>query len=289
MQKLSARRHFRYEQDFCNVTTNSIKGGYPVHLHDYTEITITVSGTAIHNYAGKEYQIKCGDVFVISGDIAHSFHSVSPDFLIHNVMYRPDKVAFPSEYIQKLPGYQALFIIEPTHRDSARAWLSLNEVQLARTVEIVHKLDEELKTREIGFEGLTYAWLLELLITLSRYYTFSTSEKAGGFLKLGETIAWLETNYHKEFDLDYLSRKAGMSERHFLRMFKKSFKTSPLQYVMNLRIRHACKLLDSGKVNISEAAHATGFEDSNYFSRQFRRFTGLSPRDYLRRISGPRS
>lgn len=60
---------------------------------------------------------------------------------------------------------------------------------------------------------------------------------------------------------------------------------SPLQYVLHLRINYACRELQETRRGITEIAYDSGFEDSNYFSRTFRKFIGMTPREYRLRNS----
>ena len=62
--------------------------------------------------------------------------------------------------------------------------------------------------------------------------------------------------------------------------FKKINKVTPAQYLINLRITNAVELLIGSNKNITEIANAVGIEDSLYFSRLFKRHTGVSPSDY---------
>ncbi len=71
--------------------------------------------------------------------------------------------------------------------------------------------------------------------------------------------------------------------RNFLRAFESTMGFPPITYLIRLRIRQACKLLQRSDQSITEIAMAVGFSDSNYFSRQFRMLTGSSPREYRNR------
>jgi AraC-like DNA-binding protein len=73
-----------------------------------------------------------------------------------------------------------------------------------------------------------------------------------------------------------------MSECTFLRKFREATGFSPTDYLLRSRIRRAEELLARRKLSITEVAARCGFEDSNYFSRQFRRVTGVSPRAHRR-------
>jgi transcriptional regulator GlxA family with amidase domain len=76
---------------------------------------------------------------------------------------------------------------------------------------------------------------------------------------------------------------SGMSRRNFLRAFESTMGCPPITYLIRLRIRRASELLQQHESSITEIAMAVGFNDSNYFSRQFRAVTGESPRNYRRR------
>ena len=66
-----------------------------------------------------------------------------------------------------------------------------------------------------------------------------------------------------------------MSENQFLRRFRRAFDTSPLQYLLDLRMKHACALLEESDLSIAQIASSTGFYDSNYFLKLYKRKFGL--------------
>ncbi len=84
-----------------------------------------------------------------------------------------------------------------------------------------------------------------------------------------------------------LARVAGLSPYHFLRTFRAQIGMTPHAYLVQLRIERGRTLLGSG-VPIAEAAIEAGFADQSHFTRQFKRFTGVTPGNYLARrpVSG---
>ena len=78
-----------------------------------------------------------------------------------------------------------------------------------------------------------------------------------------------------------------MSKSNFLRVFRKATGLTPVEYLTNIRIQESMRLLTGTDFSMSEIASRVGFCDSNYFSRQFRRILGLTPRAY-RKIHAPR-
>ena len=77
-----------------------------------------------------------------------------------------------------------------------------------------------------------------------------------------------------------------MSRRSFLRAFQAATGTSPLAWLISQRIHRACQVLRHTDRSITEIAFDVGFNDSNYFTRQFRKVTGFSPRAYRLRQGG---
>lgn len=83
--------------------------------------------------------------------------------------------------------------------------------------------------------------------------------------------------------LPAMARAAGLSRFHFLRRFKRATGTTPWRYLTDLRLARAKNLLIDPACGIAEAAAAAGFTDPAYFSRLFRKRTGISPRAYRNR------
>ena len=71
-----------------------------------------------------------------------------------------------------------------------------------------------------------------------------------------------------------------MAPSTLLPVFKKVTGYSPIDYLLHVRLAKAGELLLKTSIPVSEIASDCGFNDSNYFSRQFRKTYGLSPRDY---------
>jgi YesN/AraC family two-component response regulator len=55
---------------------------------------------------------------------------------------------------------------------------------------------------------------------------------------------------------------------------------SPIEYILNEKIKHAKKLLKNPKIHVNEVSYATGFEDCNYFIRLFKKYEGVTPKQY---------
>ena len=67
---------------------------------------------------------------------------------------------------------------------------------------------------------------------------------------------------------------------YFIRYFKEATGLSPMEYISNLRIEHAKRMLQTEEMAIQDIAKAVGFKSSYYFARIFKRKTGFTPTDY---------
>ena len=80
-----------------------------------------------------------------------------------------------------------------------------------------------------------------------------------------------------------LAKTARVSEVDFRRIFKDSCGTTPKQYILNLRIEQAKRLLDEGMSSVKAIAEDCGFSSIYHFSRIFKSTVGLSPTEYVKR------
>lgn len=80
--------------------------------------------------------------------------------------------------------------------------------------------------------------------------------------------------------LDTLAATANLSKYHFSTRYKKLTGYSPIKHFLNMKMEHACHLLDSSDFTVQAIAATVGYEDPLYFSRLFSKTIGLSPRAY---------
>ena len=95
--------------------------------------------------------------------------------------------------------------------------------------------------------------------------------------RIKEGITYLEGNYTKDFSVDCLAKMCSVSPAVFRRIFLACKGMSPVDYRNRLRIRKASELLKSGRYTVGESAELVGIKDIKYFSKLFKRYTGVNP------------
>ncbi len=102
------------------------------------------------------------------------------------------------------------------------------------------------------------------------------------YLELAAVADHLKQNFREPLDVARLARMAKLSVRQFERKFRSTFQTTPRGYLMQMRVIHACELLQRSNLPITEVALAAGFYDHSDFARHFRKQMGLSASAYRR-------
>lgn len=94
-----------------------------------------------------------------------------------------------------------------------------------------------------------------------------------------KAIEFMSLNYRNpDLRLTDVSRASGISLDHFGRLFSQHMGTTPMRYLKDFRMQHACYQLEHTSFLVEEVASAVGFTDPLHFSRVFKAHTGASPR-----------
>lgn len=126
--------------------------------------------------------------------------------------------------------------------------------------------------------------LKELLIRLSQTQARDMLEKTYKELasgnRLAHVVAYIKSNIREQLTLEDLASKACMSKAHFVRTFKQELGQTPMEYVLNERLKLARNLLQMGGLQIQEVAMMSGFNNISYFIRVFKKEFGRTPKSY---------
>lgn len=277
---------FREPDSFpLSVYRHENHGAGQLHAHEFHELVVLFGGSGTHITSFGAHPLKTGDVFLFRGDMVHGYADTRNVSLV-NILFQPNQLALPLHHLNDLPGYHALFRIEPRLRAAGRVQhqLQLTEVQLTTAARHIAAIEEELNIRTPGYRFAACTHLMNLLTYLSRCYDQSQLPEQRPLMRLGEVLGYMEIHRAQDIRMPMLAAMAGMSESTLTRRFRKVMGRSPIEHLIRLRIERARHLLASPDLNITEIAHECGFADSNYFSRCFRSTTGVSPRDYRARL-----
>lgn len=107
--------------------------------------------------------------------------------------------------------------------------------------------------------------------------------------KIREIASYLQLHFADRVDINDILETFDMSRRRFFREWAKRYELSPLQYINDLKIKEAKRLLSLQNIQVKEISERLGFDNYSYFIQMFRRYTdGVPPGEYRKQInSGP--
>jgi AraC-like DNA-binding protein len=155
-----------------------------------------------------------------------------------------------------------------------------NNTELASTI---NKLIRECMSYSVTKDALVDLALQELLIriiqtqTVQRIDYNTTTETNSAIYTITE---YIRKNITKNISIKELSDKACMSTTSFYRYFKRELGMSPIEFILTEKIKQAKTLLKTSGIQINEVCFMSGFDDCNYFIRLFKKYEGITPKQY---------
>ncbi len=147
--------------------------------------------------------------------------------------------------------------------------------------EIFNNLSKGFHDQNLAYVNLCFGHLLGTFV-----YAHRTSDDLADESNpvIRRTIHFLEKSLHKKLSLQQIASEAGYSPTYFTTLFRKETNYAPLSYFAHLKILKACEFLDYTRMKVKEVSYRLGYSDPYYFTRDFKKKMGMSPRQYRNRI-----
>ena len=234
------------------------------HCHDHFEIYFITKGNCCYFIENKVYHLQPGDIILI------------PEGIMHNTEYQN------TVYSRKLISCSQYFI-----PDSVKPKLP-SLLHLYRNPDIVDqinaiydKIEEEYANMDDMSEDIFKCYINMLFFLLVRNPNQCEPEEDDDRHYVEDALDYLQNNFASNLTLSDMSERYFVSSEHFSRVFKKKVGFNFSEYVNILRLQKAESMLrQQNAVTITEVAQSCGFNDSNYFSVQFKKLYGISPKRF---------
>lgn len=139
-----------------------------------------------------------------------------------------------------------------------------------------------------GYELITLGCLFQFLGEVFKHgaYRETIPEQNDGrrVLQLKQVFELIETSYGSPLTLHDMAASVHMTPKYFCRFFKVTTHRTPVDYLNYYRIEAACNEIAATDRNLTEIALDVGFSNLNYFIRQFRKYKGITPGQYLKQV-----
>lgn len=243
----------------------------PLPLEQYVFI-YCVTGSGWYNVGGRHYEVEADSYFILPPGSPHSYGaSADNPWTIYWIHFNG---SLASEF---MPESLAPVNIKPGEKS-----------RIAHRIDIFEEIMMTLDNGQ-GLENLLYACsvfhhFLGSLRFLQQYRAVAPTLSPGTDIT-GNAIHYMNENIGKQVRLAQIASYTGYSPSQFSARFVKDTGSPPIEYFNRMKIRYACRLLENSRLKINIICHKVGIADPYYFSRLFKRLTGLSPADYRRSFS----
>jgi len=260
-----------------------------MHRHAFHEMVYIYQGYGIHSTEQGEYAIGPGDLLLVRPGTWHSY-SDRQNMSLVNIMFDLGKIVPMTSPLKKDPVFRAFFELAPTLADDFRFQnkLTLSHEHREICEKLTHDLIYEVESRPRCWETNLSALLIKLFVQIVRACDSGRQSSTRNLVKLDHILAYLNQKYRARLVMLDLAEANGLSLKNMERLFRSAVQCTPLEYLNRLRLKEVERLLTTSDMAISEIADQTGFYDSNYLAKMFRKKYAISPRDFRKQSQMPR-
>ncbi len=246
-----------------------------LHQHEEIQISYIINSNGKLLVGDSIHQFSMGDIYVIGSNMPHVFKSIPGQQDAHMLTVFFTEKSFGTSFF-KLPYLNDLgnffanaaggFKVTSNQKKIAQQLLEIQSQQkLNLFVSFLYLLEELSKVNIEPLSKFIYSKTLS-----------STEGK-----RLQDIFDFVFKNFHQPISLDEIAKMAYMTPNAFCRFFKQRTDKTFFQFLIELRVAHACQLLISNKeLNINMIADLSGFNSISNFNKKFKKIKGITPTQY---------
>lgn len=257
----------------------------PIHFHEECQLTYIIESTGMILVGDKLDKFTKGEVYLIGKNLPHVFHN-NERYFETDSLYRARAISvffsFDSllAFLEYIP--ESFKIMKLLHNSSYGIKLSKEDSKLVS--KYVKKL--------LNLDG--FSRVLELLNILS---IIANSSEATSISKrtpliineednnkLNKVFEYIMKNFRERIKLDDVAALVYMTPTSFCRYFKQRTQKTFSEFLIEVRIGNACKLLSKSNYNVAQACYSSGYNNISNFHRHFLNVTRMTPNQYRKNI-----
>ena len=246
-----------------------------LHQHEEIQISHIINGSGKLLVGDSIHQFGKGDTYVIGSNLPHIFKSVKEESDAHMLSVFFTESTFGSDFFN-LPYFKE--ITPFFQRANTGFKVASNKKKIARSL---LKLAQKDKLNQfIGFLKILHVLSNTNIEALSKF-TYAKALSTNEGQRLQVVFDFVFKNFHKPIALEEVSKMAYMTPTAFCRFFKQRTNKTFFEFLIELRIEHACQLLRIKKeMNINLISDLSGFNSISNFNKKFKKVKGTPPTQY---------
>jgi len=249
--------------------------GCTLHWHECLEFFYMIKGSATLSIEKNNYSLEAGTVVAINPNELHRTMNFA-----NNTKHLVMKIPRPFLEIQNPDFYRITFLDPLFSNQTSFQNIIVGDMRLSTLFEkILDCTSAKEYGWELAFKGLVFE-ILSVLFSAHITKTTQTTAERKETGRIKKAIIYINDHFKENIRLDDISAFSGYSSAHMCRMFKETCGVAPIDYLNCVRCENAAKLLFQTRLSVTEISLSTGFSDSNYFARVFKKIKGKSPSEY---------
>lgn len=245
-----------------------------IHSHDCIELSIILSGTAHYTIEDTHHLAQKGDVFFFNPGINHAV-SIPIQAHYSDLHIGIQNFLFPNGQVDILPLISTHPLIDlKNHKEDF----------FMCCMQIVNECHHFEEGQSLMFKALITKLLLLIyrsLYTKRSAQTENISKKDFVYPEKQKIVSamldYIHKNYKTDMSLDMFAKDMYLSQVYLSKLFKEEVQTSPINYLIKIRLSHAKELLETTDLSIKNVALNVGYEDVYHFSKIFKKYYGCPP------------
>lgn len=254
----------------------------PWHYHQEVEIVLCDGGFGKKFVGNHVSDYVEGDLAILGSNLPHWYRA-------DDACYQHQKPA--SIVIHFLDDCFGEFFFELSEMTEIKRFLETAKLGIEFYGETRVKIREKIQNLLKADKVVRMLGLIEILhqMSCSKEYRFLSENAIVGISKkdserMNKVFDYVLKNFKNDINLSEIASKTRFSEAAFCRYFKLRTQKTFVEFVNEIRIEYACKLLAEHDLNILEICYESGFKNLSNFNRQFRKFTNNNPKTYRQQL-----
>ncbi|GAA4094995.1 AraC family transcriptional regulator [Mucilaginibacter panaciglaebae] len=255
---------------------------FPFHFHSEFEIILILEGSGQRMVGDSITEFNGPDLCMFGADLPHTFYTRG---LSKNEAIRQIVIQFHENFLG--PGF-----FDRKHFKQIKDLLQRSSQGIVFDENTTALIAQKMNALVAKSPTETVITLLDILHTLSVAASYSLLSSSG-FLhslnvdestRMSKVYDYILDNFKRDISLDEVASIAYLSPSAFCRYFKKFTRKTLSEFLIDLRIGYACKLLQNTNLGMSQVSMDAGFNNVSYFNRKFKAVKGQTPMEYQRRF-----
>ncbi|WP_435163328.1 helix-turn-helix domain-containing protein [Paenibacillus glycanilyticus] len=259
-----------------------------LHWHEHFEIIVMQQGSAVFHIDSESYEALPGDVLFVPAGALHVGYSLCDGEISYlAIVYNSSlfqnwmQDSLHTKYVLPYLEGRVQLPVKPTRLDPS----------CADYYYLLEQANTEFIEKQPAYQLMVKSQLHMLLTLLSRKFLpqqlpeQATNQYVHNREQFKALIEYIEANFADKQTVADAARRMNLNVHHFCKMFKKLTGRTFIDYVNVCRVNEAERLLLAGDLSITEIAGRVGCDNSNYFTKMYRKYKGVPPSQIRKQLA----